>query len=119
VHSDGSIPGVAGLLGAGVYTSMPPELPAALRDGQAVVAGEPRETVDAVVRLAGWCRTVTWIKTGHARVAALHGLTNVTILHGAEIVCVDGLGQLECVVARRLRTGAVSAYGAAALFLLG
>jgi thioredoxin reductase len=118
MHTESSIPGVRSLLGAGVYSSMPKELPAALRDRDAIVGGATREAVDAVLRLADWCRAVTFIKPTSTRVAALRGRTNVTILHGAEIVCVDGIGQLESVVARKIRTGAVSAHSAAALFLL-
>ena len=118
MDSDQSIPGVRSLLGAGVYTSVPAELPAALRDRVAIVDGATSEASDAVVRLSDWCRTVTLIKPTSTRVDALRGRTNVTILHGTEIVCVDGIEQLECVVVRKIRTGAISAHKAAALFLL-
>lgn len=118
MRSDESIPGLGALLGAGVYTAVPVELPASLRDGMASVRGTTAEAADAVLRLAGWCRTVTFIKPARSPVAALRGRANVTILHGAEIVCVDGIGRLECVVVRQIRTGTVSAHAAAALFLL-
>ena len=112
------IPGVVRLLGAGIHTSMPAELPAALRDRLAIVAGATPDAVAAVQRLAKWCRSVTFIKPTRTRVAALRGLTNVTIVHGAEIVCVDGIEHLESVVVREIRSGVISARTAAALFLL-
>lgn len=98
----------------GVYTSLPAELPAALRDRDVVVAGG---SFDAALRLAGWCSSVTFITPRTARVATEHR-ANLTILYGSEIVCADGIERLESVVVRKIRTGAVSARNAAALFLL-
>lgn len=118
LRGDQSIAGVRTLLGRGVYTSLPADVPPALRDREAIVLGATPEASNAVVRLADWCRSVTLIKPTSTRVPALRGRTNVTILHGSEIVCVDGIEQLECVVVRKIRTGAVSAHRAAALFLL-
>jgi hypothetical protein len=118
VRSDESIPGLRALLGAGVYTSVPAILPASLREGMASVRGTTAASADAVLRLADWCRTVTFIKPTRSPVAALRGRANVTILHAAEIVCVDGIGRLECIVVRQIHTGTVSAHIAAALFLL-
>lgn len=118
MRSDDSIPGLRPLLGAGVYTSVPARLPASLRDGMASVRGATAEAADAVLRLADWCRTVTFITPTRSPVAALRARANVTILHGAEIICVDGIGGLECIVVRQIHTGTVSAHTAAALFLL-
>lgn len=115
MDSDHSIPGVRRLLGAGVYTSVPATLPAALRNGVAIARAVE---VDAVLRLADWCLTVIVIKPKRIRVSALRGRGNVTILHGTEIVCVDGIAQLECVVVRKTSTGAIRAHPADALFLL-
>ena len=116
MDADQSIPGVRGLLGAGVYMSLPAKLPAALRDRIAIVRAS--EAAEAVLRLADWCSSVTLIQPGSTRVAALRGRANVTILHGTEIAGVDGIEQLECVVVRKIRTGAISVHEAAALFLL-
>ena len=116
MDSDHSIPGVRRLLGAGVYTSMPATLPAALRDRVAIVRA--MQAADAVVRLADWYLSVTLITPTNTRIAALRVRGNVTIHHGTEIVCVDGIEQLECVVVRKIRTGAISAHQASALFLL-
>ena len=99
----------------GVYTSMPSELPATLRGCDVVVAGD---STDAVLRLADCCRSVTFVTARSARIPELRGRTNVTILAATEIVCIDGIGQVESVVVRKVRTGAVSACSTAALFLL-
>jgi hypothetical protein len=117
VRSERLIPGLARLLGSGVYRSMPARLPPALRDGRAMVAGAMPEAADAVLRLAGWYRSVTFV-TPMTGLCAFRGRSNVTTLRGFEIVCVDGIGQLECVVVRKIRTGAISAHGVTALFLL-
>lgn len=98
----------------GVYISLPAELPAALHGRDVIVAGG---SFDAVRRLAEWCSSVTFVTTDTARLAAAKR-ANVTILYGSEIVCADGVGQVESVVVRKIRTGAVSARNAAALFLL-
>ena len=116
MDGDRSIPGVRRLLGAGIYTSVP-ALPAALRDRVAIV-GAAVEVADALLRLADWCLSVIVIKPNRTGIAALRGRRNVTILHGTEIVCVDGIEQVECVVVRKISTGAISAYQVSALILL-
>ncbi|HEY0159660.1 MAG TPA: hypothetical protein VGF28_20400 [Thermoanaerobaculia bacterium] len=98
----------------GVYTSLPAELPAALHGRDVVVAGG---SFDAALRLAGRCSSVTFVTTRTTRLAAAKH-PNVTVLYGSEIVCVDGLGQVESVVVRKIRTGAISARGAAGVFLI-
>jgi hypothetical protein len=79
-----------------------------------VVAGG---SFDAALRLAEWCTSVTFITEGTERLTA-GKRANVTVLYGSEIVCADGIERLESVVVRKIRTGAVSARNAAALFLL-
>ncbi|HYK05309.1 MAG TPA: hypothetical protein VE974_26400 [Thermoanaerobaculia bacterium] len=98
----------------GVYTSLPAELPATLHGREVVVAGG---TFDAALRLARCCSSVTFVTARTSRIAAAHS-GNVTILYGSEIICADGIDRLESVVVRKIRTGAVSACNAAALFLL-
>jgi thioredoxin reductase len=98
----------------GVYTSLPPELPAALHGRDVVVAGG---SFDAALQLARCCSSVTFVTTRTSAIAAARRGT-VTILYGSEIICADGIERLESVVVRKIRTGAVSACNAAALFLL-
>lgn len=97
----------------GVYTSVPPELPIALRGRDVIVAGG---NFGEVLRLADWCASVTFITPDTERVHAAKR-ANVTILYGSEIVCADGIERLESVVVRKIRTGAVCARNAAALFI--
>lgn len=118
MRSERSIAGLSDFLDGGVYTSMPAKLPAALRDRTAMVAGAMPEGVEAALRLADWCRGVKLVTAMRTRAASLRGRTNVSILRGSEIVCVDGIGQLECVLVREIRTGVLSAHTASALFLL-
>lgn len=118
MRSDIAITGAPGFLGAGIYTSVPARLPAALRGREAVVSGATPETAGAVLRLLDWCRSVTLVERGRKRLEALGGRPGISILRGSEIVCVDGIGRLECVVVRNIRTGAITAHTAAALFLL-
>lgn len=99
---------------AGVYTSMPDELPVALQGREVVIAGE---SFDAALRLADWCSSVTFITARTARLTAQHR-PNLHIVYGSEIVCADGIERVESVVVRKIRTGAVTARNAAALFLL-
>lgn len=98
----------------GVYTSLPAELPAALHGRDVVVAGG---SLDPALRLTERCASVTFVTAGTGRLAAAKR-PNVTVLYGSEIVCVDGLGEVESVVVRKIRTGAISARGAAGVFLL-
>ena len=102
----------------GVYTSMPAEVPDALHGRDAVVVGASSGAVDAVLRLAGCCRSVTYVTERATRIAALRGRANISILYGSEIVCVDGIEHLESVVLRRIRGGGITARCAAALFLI-
>ena len=103
----------------GVYTSLPAELPPSLDGVDAVVAGETAGAADAALRLASYCRSVTFVTSRSARAGTLRGCANVTILHGCEVVCVDGVDGVESVVVRKIRTGTVFAYNAAAIFLIG
>jgi thioredoxin reductase len=101
----------------GVYTAVPAELPLALHGADAVVAGTV--SADEVLRLAGCCRSVTYLTARNERTTALRDRGNVTVVHGAEIVCIDGVDRIESVVVRKIRSGAVSAFNASALFLIG
>ena len=98
----------------GVYTSMPEELPPALRDRDIVIAGG---ALDAALQFATGCASLTYIT---ARTSRIKGAPqkNVRIHYGSEIVCVDGVEYVESVVVRKRSTGAITACSAAALFLL-
>ncbi|HYO75898.1 MAG TPA: hypothetical protein VE010_05500 [Thermoanaerobaculia bacterium] len=98
----------------GVYTSMPDELPAALHGRDVVIAGG---NIDAALRLADCCSSVTLITPRTARLSVANH-AKITILYGSEIVCIDGLEQVESVVVRKIRTRTISARSAAGVFLL-
>jgi thioredoxin reductase len=98
----------------GVYTALPEELPAALHGRDVVIAGG---SFEAALRLAEWCSSVTFVTASTARIASTKR-ANVTILYGGEIVCADGVDRVESVVVRKIRTGALCARNAAALFLI-
>jgi hypothetical protein len=87
-------------------------------DDDVVVVGELPAIADVVLCLAACCRSVTVVTLRKARAGVLRGCANVTIVSGAEVVCVDGLDGVESVVVRKIRTGAVSAYNASALFVI-
>ena len=98
----------------GIYTSVPADLPQALRHADVVIAGG---SFDAVRQLAACCASVTYVTASTMRI---HGTrdANVNVHYGSEIVCIDGVEHVESVVVRKRRTGAITACTAAALFLL-
>ena len=98
----------------GVYTSVPAELPPALRGLDIVIAGG---NFYAAVQLATSCSSVTYVT---ARTTRLTGVRppNVRIRYGSEVVCADGVEHVETVIVRKLGSGAITACSAAALFLI-
>lgn len=98
----------------GVYTALPAEVPAALYGRDVIVTGG---SFEAALRLAERCSSVTFITPRTGRFAAAKR-PNVTVLYGSEIVCMDGVEQVESVVVRKIRTRAISAHAAAGVFLL-
>ena len=111
-----AIEGIRALLGAGVYLTLPPELPETLRGRDAVVYGSHAGVVAGALRLGDICGRVTVVTPAAA--TALRGRGNVSILRGAAIVCVAGVDRLESVLLRHGDAGRFSAVEAAALFLI-
>ena len=96
-----NIPGVAELIGKGIYTRIPAELPQPVGDRHAVVIGERAPSARLAERLeaAGW----------NVRVANVRA---------TELACATGIERLEAVVFRRIATGRIEACNASALFIL-
>lgn len=97
-----TIPGAGELLGRGVYKGLPADIPAPVRDRNAVVVGEPFDCATAArqLRRSGWRVTV------------------VTRKRRTELVCAAGAEYLEAVVLRRIETGRIDALNASALFIV-
>jgi hypothetical protein len=111
-----AVPGADELLGKGVYRGMPKDVPQPVRDGHAVVVGEPAECAAAARQLgeAGWKVTVV---TGQSDCGCdmRRGCRRRV---GTEVVCATGIEYLEAVVLRRIDTGRIEACNASALFVL-
>lgn len=120
------IPGIAELVGAGVYTSAPAELPPRVLDRDVFLTGVPTRVADAALTLAARCRSAT-IVTPKQRFGAridpllrdtLRDQRNVFVRTGSAIVAVAGVDRLESLIVRSVRTGRHAAREAAALFVL-
>ena len=109
-----AIPGADELVGKGVYCGVPTDVPQPVRDGHAVVAGEPAECAAAARQLgeAGWKVTVVTAQSGCGiRRECRRRL-------GVEVVCATGIEYLEAVVLRRIVSGRIEACNASALVVL-
>ena len=111
-----AIPGADELVGRGVYRGLPDHLPPPVRDGHAVVAGEPAACAAAARKLgdAGWDVTVVTVEARCGCGMRRDCRRRV----GAEVVCATGIEYLEALVVRRLATGRIHACNASALFLV-
>jgi hypothetical protein len=117
---------MAELLGRGVYTAMPEDMPDALRGQLAVVVGEPLISATAALRLdACGCGVIlvtrepaggTGIPSELRR--ALRGRASIHLRHRTELAWAVGINHLEAVVLRHVTTGRIEALNAAALFVL-
>jgi hypothetical protein len=110
-----AIPGAEELVGKGVYRGMPKDVPQPVRDGNAVVVGDPVECATAARQLgnAGWGVTVVTRERCGCRV---HRDCRRRV--GTEVVCATGGEYLEAVVVRRIDTGRIDACNASALFIV-
>ena len=116
------VPGVAELLGAGVFLSTPLESATDLGGLEVVIVGSPAAAAAAAERLA-FCGCAVVAVTaersfGAAERARVRQRLNVTLLAGMELVCADGIGRLESLVLRKISTGHISAIRADVLFVL-
>ena len=111
-----SIPGADELVGKGVYRGMPKDVPQAVRDGHAVVVGEPAECAPVARQLgeAGWKVTVVTGESGCGCGMRRECRRRV----GTEVVCATGIDYLEALVLRRIDSGRIEACNASALFIL-
>jgi hypothetical protein len=111
-----SIPGADELVGKGVYRGMPKDVPQAVRDGQAVVVGEPAECAPVArqLRAAGWKVTVVTVESG----CGCGMRRECRRRAGTEVVCATGIQYLEALVLRRIDSGRIEACNASALFIL-
>jgi thioredoxin reductase len=111
-----SVPGVAELVGRGVYCGMPKEVPQPVRDRHAVVVGEPATCAIAARQLGagGWKVTVVTRESG----CGAGVRRECRRRHGTELVCATGVEYLEAIVLRRIATGRIEACNASALFIM-
>jgi hypothetical protein len=110
------IPGAEELVGKGVYRGIPKNVPQPVRDGHAVVVGEPAECAAAARHLAeaGW--KVTMVTRERARGGDVHrGCRRRAAM---DLVCAAGIEYLEALVLRRIDSGRIEACNASALFIL-
>ena len=115
------VPGVAELVGRGVYTSVPDHIP--IVQGQhAVVVAKPDVAAAVVLRLSGCgCDVIVVTReTAHgARVPdAFRHRSNIRMRYRTELSWAVGIEHLEAVVLRHITTGRIEACNAAALFVL-
>jgi hypothetical protein len=112
---DIAIPGAGELLGRGVYLGLPSDIPKPVRDGHAIVVGEPLECATAAKQLVrrGWSVTVVTRKRRGSEISR-----NCRRRGSTELVCAAGTAYLEAVVLRRIDTGRIDASNASALFIL-
>jgi hypothetical protein len=92
---------------------MPDDVPAPVRDRNAIVAGDAVQCATAARQLgkADWSVIVVTREQGGCRLGRQRRL-------GMEVVCAAGGDYLEAVVLRRIDNGRVDACNASALFLL-
>jgi len=100
---------------AGVYTAFDANAVYTLEGCDAVVVGTAMTARRAVDALATRCLRVVWL-TGSLHPRTTH--PNVRILRDIELLSVDGVARVECVLLVRKRTGRVLAMNASAVFLL-
>jgi thioredoxin reductase (NADPH) len=120
-----TVPGIAQLLGRGVYLELPDDRLGLVSDGTAVIVADPAPGAIAALRLSECAERVTLVIRENGRCAclsrdirsALCRRTNVQTRYGTELVWAVGIGHLEAVVLRR-STGRIEVCNASALFVL-
>lgn len=120
-------PGARELVGRGVYTSLPAELPGALAGGPAVVVtgGLPAAAVAALRLDTHGCAVTLLLPHGarDARLspplrAALRKRPRLSVRYGMELEWAAGTERLEALVLRHVASGRIEACNADALFVL-
>ena len=120
------VQGAMELIGRGVYTELPDELPDTLMGGHAVVAGSMAASAAAALQLCGHGCSVTLVVQANARRAeiapdlraALRGRVDLRVQYGLELTWAVGIERLEAVVLRHVASRRVEVCNADALFVL-
>ena len=120
-----TVPGMAQLLGRGVYLGVAEHPLDLVSDRPAIVVGDPAGGAIAALRLSEYAERVTLVMRENGRCAclsrdirnALRRCSNVRTLYGTELAWAVGIDHLEAVVLRH-STGRIEACNAAALFVL-
>ena len=120
-----TVPGIAQLLGRGVYLELTDERLELVSDGPAIIVADPAPGAAAALRLSEYAERVTLVIHENGRCAclsrdirsALRRRSNVQTLYGTELAWAVGIDHLEAVVLRR-STRRIKACNAAALFVL-
>lgn len=120
------VSGAMELIGRGIYTALPDELPDTLVSGHAVVTGSPAESAAAALQLCGHgCSVTLVLQAGAHRAgiapevrAALRGRADVRVRFGLELAWAAGIEHLEAIVLRHVTSGRIEVCNADALFVL-
>jgi thioredoxin reductase (NADPH) len=121
------VPGLRELEGSGVYYGAPAFAPQALCGRDVFLQGEMDIIAEAGLRLSRCCRSVVLLPPGRCispkpstgLLDRLRATSNITVRLEHEVVEVAGVGNLETITLRSARTGRLTVWTAAALFLLG
>jgi hypothetical protein len=116
------VPGVAHLLGRGVYTGVPDDdVLDAIRGQRAVVTGSAGAVAELVPRLSVRLCDVTAVTCetgGSARRKNVLRRRHLRVRSCTELSWAVGIDHLEAVILRHIATGRVEVLNATALFLL-
>jgi thioredoxin reductase (NADPH) len=120
------LPGVRGLLGAGVYYGAAITEAALYRDQDVCVLGGANSAGQAALFFSRYARKVTLLvrkpdlspSMSQYLVDRVRATENIEVMTRVEVVAASGNGHLECVALRHVDTGEDGSIEAAALFVL-
>jgi thioredoxin reductase (NADPH) len=120
------LPGVRGLLGAGVYYGAAITEAALYRDQDVCVLGGANSAGQAALFFSRYARKVTMLvrrpdlspSMSQYLVDRVRATENIEVMTRVEVVAASGNGHLECVALRHVDTGEDGSIEAAALFVL-
>ncbi len=119
------VPGIAPLLGAGVYYGAALSEAAAYRDADVCVVGGANSAGQGALFFARYARKVTMLvrasglrpSMSHYLAARIETTPTIEVVAGAQVSAVSGNGHLERVTLRDVRTGDERALDVSALFI--
>jgi thioredoxin reductase (NADPH) len=119
-------PGVAELVGSGIFYSPAVAEAAAMVDQPVVVVGGGNSAGQAALHLSRYASSVTLLVRGHSLAASMSDYLireldvapNITIRYGGEVIAALGDSHLERIEVRDTGTGATELVDAAGLFVL-